>query len=65
MKVRFATLRERAIACGAGDVAYEMVIMRYYQVVKTIRTKDLDQAGQWSEHNYAKRFLHPVFDNRQ
>ena len=65
VKERFAALRDRAIACGAGDVAYEMMIMRYYQVVKTIRTKDLDQAEQGSEHDYAKRFLHPAFDNRQ
>lgn len=65
MKERLAALRDRAIACGAGDVAYEMVIMRYYQIVATIRTKDLDRAERGSERDYAKRFLHPVFDNRQ
>lgn len=65
VKERFTALRDRAVACGAGDVAYEMMVMRYYQVVKTIRTKDLDQAEQWSEHDYAKRFFHPAFDNRQ
>jgi hypothetical protein len=42
-----------------------MMVMRYYQVVKTIRTKDLDQAEQWSENDYAKRFLHPAFDNQR
>jgi len=65
MKERLTALRDRAIACGAGDVVYEMVIMRYYQIVATIRTKDLDRAEQGSERGYAKRFFRPVFDNRQ
>ena len=65
VKERLTALRNRAVACGAEDVAYEMMVMRYYQVVATIRTNDLDRAEKGSQRDYAKRFLHPAFDNRQ